>query len=94
MLKPILVGIGIPFWLGLGEFAIHFRLPIFVVGLVDVHWGANRAFDPWPHVRIASGWTFFYFLGLVWWYTKSLGALFRPVHSGSEVKLGGSLPSP
>ena len=33
---------------GVGEFTTHFRLPILVVGLVDVHWGYDLAFVPWP----------------------------------------------
>ena len=34
---------GIPF--GVGEFTTHFRLPILVVGLVDVHWGYDLGFE-------------------------------------------------
>ena len=26
-------------------------VPIFVVGLVDVHWGYDLDFDPWPHEK-------------------------------------------
>ena len=33
--------------LGVGA-PTHFRLPILVVGLVDVHWGHDLDFDPWP----------------------------------------------
>ena len=30
----------------------HFRLPILVLGLVDVHWGCDLGFDPWPCVTL------------------------------------------
>ena len=33
---------------GIGEVTTHFRLPILVLGLVDVHWGYDLDFDPWP----------------------------------------------
>ena len=40
---------GIPFcWVG--EFTTHFRTGILVGGLVDVHWGYDLDFDPWPYV--------------------------------------------
>ena len=40
--------IGIPFWLGSGEFTTRFRLPILLGIESDVHWGYDLAFDPWP----------------------------------------------
>ena len=40
----------IPFW-WVGEFT-HFRIPILVVGLVDVHWGYGIL----THGHISAGW--------------------------------------
>ena len=42
-LEPILV---------VGYIALPIVEPILVVGLVDVHWGCDLAFDPWPPMHV------------------------------------------
>ena len=37
-----------PMLVGIGEFTTQLLEPILVVGLVDVHWGYDLAFDPGP----------------------------------------------